>query len=73
VFTIGSALGLGAGSIAALALSSTLGFFAVAITPVGRDADGVDVWALYGLIVARRAGFTPSRSRASTRASPPPS
>src|SRR2546422_7347482 len=60
VFTIGvRAWGLGAGSIAALALSSTLGFFAV-----GHHGQS-DVmltawtwWALYGLIVARRAGFT---------------
>jgi 4-amino-4-deoxy-L-arabinose transferase-like glycosyltransferase len=60
VFAIGvRAWGLAAGTIAALALASTLGFFAVG----HRGQSDVMLaawtwWALYGLIVARRAGFT---------------
>jgi 4-amino-4-deoxy-L-arabinose transferase-like glycosyltransferase len=51
--------GLPAGTIAALALASTLGFFAVG----HRGQSDVMLtawtwWALYCLIVARRAGFT---------------
>ena len=60
VFAIGvRAWALAAGTIAALALASTLGFFAVG----HRGQSDVMLtawtwWALYGLIVARRAGFT---------------
>src|SRR3989441_1662982 len=59
VFTIGARTwGVGTGGMAALALASTIGFFAIGHH--GQSDVMVTAWtwwALYGLLVARRAGY----------------
>jgi 4-amino-4-deoxy-L-arabinose transferase-like glycosyltransferase len=60
VFAIGARTwGIGSGAMAALVLASTIGFFAIAHH--GQSDVMVTAWtwwALYGLLVARRAGYT---------------
>ncbi len=72
VFAIGARTwGVGAGAMAALVLASTIGFFAIGHH--GQSDVMVTAWtwwALYGLLVARRAGYAYFRSSPSTPVSP---